>query len=92
MLARLVAAALIVVCALASPAGAQDRGWGNGGDRGHRGYRGRGRGWGYSRPADPFGSILGGIIGGWLGQQMTPTPPPQPYRDEDDERDSREGR
>ncbi len=96
MLARIVAALLIAIFALAGahsgPVSAEPRG---------RGYRGRGRSRGWSHPdPNPLGAIVGGIFGGWLAQQMAPPPPPPPppfYDDEEEDdddapRDRREGR
>jgi hypothetical protein len=87
MFTRTVVAVLIAVsalvgseCLLGSPsANAEPRGRGHrsrGDQRGRsRQWQGRreywnpGRGWGYD---NPLGSILGGIFGGWLSQQMQP--------------------
>ena len=54
-----------VICALAIPAGAQHRGHGWGGDR-HIYHHDGGGGW-----YNPLGSVLGGIVGGWIGSQAT---------------------
>lgn len=86
MLARLVAAILIAVSALALPLGdarAEPRG---------RYRRGRGRPQIHQHFDNPLGSILGGIFGGWLAEQMRPDtppppPPPAPYYDDEEEDD-----
>lgn len=90
MLARLVAAILIASFALVgvegglSPANAEPRG------RYRRG-RGRGRPQIHQHFDNPLGSILGGIFGGWLAEQMRPAPPPPPppapYYDDEEEDD-----
>jgi hypothetical protein len=74
---KIIAAALIALIALVSPAAvgeakAEPRGH-------HRRGRGRGRGWGprYESP-DPGSAFFGGIIGGLLGGLLAPD-------DEDDE-------
>jgi uncharacterized membrane protein YfcA len=66
---KIIAAALIALIALVSPASvgeakAEPRG---------RHRRGRGRGWGprYERP-DPGSAFLGGLIGGFLGGILSP--------------------
>jgi hypothetical protein len=82
MLRKIVAAAIIVLvgAAYSVPASAEPprgRGWrGQHQQRGRsRSWRGQreywhpGRGWGYD---NPLGSIFGGILGGWLSQQMQP--------------------
>ncbi len=66
-----VLAALVLVCALASPAAA-DPHWGHG------------HGWGWHQPQP--GPFVGGFIGGIVGSLLRPPPvvvvppPPQPYR------------
>ena len=80
MLARIIAAAMIVLvgAAVAAPASAEPRGRGQQSRRGNsqrgrsRQWQGRrqywhpGRGWDYN----PLPGFLGGLFGGWLGQQL----------------------
>jgi hypothetical protein len=86
-MARLLAAAILICASVLGFAPGAGAGWE--GPRGrYRGrshhYRGRGH---YYRPREPESvvpGILGGILGGWLSQQLKPAEPPR-YEDEEDD-------
>jgi hypothetical protein len=82
-MARLLAAAILICASVLGFAPGAGAGWD--GPRGRSHYRRRGRG--YYRPHydNPVPGILGGILGGWLSQQLKPAEPPRRYEDEEDD-------
>jgi hypothetical protein len=90
-MARLLAAAILICASVLGFAPGAGAGW-EGEHRGRGHYRGRshhyrGRGH-YYRPRPPESvvpGILGGILGGWLSQQLKPAEPPRRYEDEEDD-------
>jgi hypothetical protein len=86
-MARLLAAAILICASVLGFAPGAGAGW-YGEPRGRSHYRRRGRG--HYRPHydNPVPGILGGILGGWLSQQLKPEPP----RYEDEEDDARRDR
>jgi hypothetical protein len=87
-MARLLAAAILICASVVGYAPTAGAGW-YGEPRGRGHYRRRGRG--HYRPHydnNPVPGILGGILGGWLSQQLKPAEP----RYEDEEDDARRDR
>jgi hypothetical protein len=81
---RLLAAAILICASVLGFAPGAGAGW-YGEPRGRGHYRRRGRG--HYRPNydnNPVPGILGGILGGWLSQQLKPAEPPR-YEDEEDD-------
>jgi hypothetical protein len=82
---RLLAAAILICASVLGFAPGAGAGWE--GPRGRSHYRRRGRGY-YHHPRQPDNvvpGILGGILGGWLSQQLKPAEPPRRYEDEEDD-------
>jgi hypothetical protein len=82
-MARLLAAAILICASVVGYAPTAGAGW-YGEPRGRGHYRRRGRG--HYRPHydNPVPGILGGILGGWLSQQLKSAEPPR-YEDEEDD-------